>query len=176
MLKKRINVKFMATSAIIAALYVALVTVLQMTSFGPVQVRVAEVLTVLPLFTPAAIPGIFIGCVIANSIGVASGASPLGILDILVGPTASLIAAFMTYYIGKLRRKNTVAGVLLATIPPVVINAFVVGAMLSHVYAAPFWIMVGSVALGQLIACTVMGSLLSFTIITTKAERVLYYK
>ena len=73
--------------AVIAALYVVLTMVFAPISFGPVQVRIAEALCILPMFTPAAIPGLFIGCLIANLIG--GGI----ILDVIFGSIATLIGA-----------------------------------------------------------------------------------
>ncbi|MGL4483633.1 MAG: QueT transporter family protein, partial [Anaerovoracaceae bacterium] len=83
--------KFLLQAAIIAAIYAALTIALAPISYGPMQVRIAEALTVLPAITPAAIPGLFIGCALANILG------PYGALDIILGSTASLIAAVSSY-------------------------------------------------------------------------------
>lgn len=66
MKKKGMSVKFITQAAVIAAIYVVLVVIFNYISFGPVQFRIAEALTILPYFTPAAIPGLFVGCIIAN--------------------------------------------------------------------------------------------------------------
>ena len=82
---------FITQAAVIAALYVVLVVIFNYISFGPIQFRVAEALTILPYFTPAAIPGLFIGCILANVIGGAV------IWDIIFGSIATLIGAVFTY-------------------------------------------------------------------------------
>ena len=82
--------RFLAEAGIIAALYFALTIAAQAISFGPIQVRISEALCVLPFFTPAAIPGLFIGVVLANLAG-----TPLGPYDILFGSLATLVAAFI---------------------------------------------------------------------------------
>ena len=81
---------FITQAAVIAALYVVLVVIFNYISFGPIQFRVAEALTILPYFTPAAIPGLFIGCILANVIGGAV------IWDIIFGSIATLIGAVFT--------------------------------------------------------------------------------
>ena len=101
------KVQFMTQAAMIAAIYVVLCVVFQPISYGPIQTRIAEALTVLPFFTPAAVPGLFVGCLIANALG--GGI----ILDVLAGSVATLIAAFATY---ALRNKSR----YLASVPPVV--------------------------------------------------------
>ena len=73
MKKKGMSVKFITQAAVIAAIYVVLVVIFNYISFGPVQFRIAEALTILPYFTPAAIPGLFVGCIIANILGGAIG-------------------------------------------------------------------------------------------------------
>ena len=75
MKKKGMSVKFITQAAVIAAIYVVLVVIFNYISFGPVQFRIAEALTILPYFTPAAIPGLFVGCIIANILG---GANRMG--------------------------------------------------------------------------------------------------
>ena len=94
---KKEKVLFLTQAAMIAALYVVLTLVFQAISFGEIQVRIAEALTILPVFTPAAIPGLFIGCLIGNVIG--GSILP----DIIFGSLATLIGAYFTYL---LRRQN----------------------------------------------------------------------
>ena len=103
---------FITQGAVIAAIYVVLVIVFDYWSFGPIQFRVAEALTILPYFTPAAIPGLFIGCLIANILGGAV------IWDIVFGSIATLIGAVGTY----LLRKNK----WLAPLPPIIANTIIV--------------------------------------------------
>ena len=104
------KVLFTVQAAAIAAIYVVLTVLFAPIGFGSVQVRFSEALTVLPYFTPAAIPGLFVGCFIGNILG---GAIPL---DIICGSLATLAAAGCSY---MLRRKK-----YLVPLPPVVLNAY----------------------------------------------------
>ncbi len=142
---------WLTTSAMIAAVYLVLTMLFYATSFQPMQSRLAEALTVLPYFTPVAIPGLFVGCILANIIG------GYGIIDIVVGSLTTLLAAFLTYKLtyGKPGRK------WLAPLPPVVLNAVIVGAELNYLSGTPSWgaflgIMT-SVGVGQIIACYIVG-------------------
>lgn len=135
----------LAYAGVIAAVYATLTMVLTYsTSYGLTQFRIAEGLTVLPYFSAYSIAGIFIGCVISNLI------SPVGPLDIIVGSLATLIAAVATYYIG---RSNLKYKKLLAPLPPVVINALMVGYMLSFTLHYPLFLSMFQVGLGQLVCC-----------------------
>ncbi len=142
------KVKILVKAGIIAALYVVLVVVFSYSSFGPIQFRIAEMLTILPLFTPAAIPGLFIGCLLANVLGGAV------FLDVVFGSLATLVAAYMSY---RLRKKEW-----LVPVPPVLINAVVVGIILKFVYAeaASVWVLMGSVFLGQMVSAYGLGMIL----------------
>jgi uncharacterized membrane protein len=143
---------FITQASVIAALYAVLVLVFQFSSFGPVQFRVAEALTVLPFFTPAAIPGLAIGCFISNLI---SGAD---VLDIIFGSLATLIAAFLSY---KLRKYK-----FLVPIPPILVNALVVPLVLKFAYfeVDPIPVMMVSVGAGQFVAAGVIGLVLLFSL------------
>ena len=136
---------YLLQAAIIAAIYTALTMFLAPFSYGVAQIRIAEALTVLPFFTPAAIPGLFIGCLIANIM------SPVGVLDMVIGSLSTLVAAVLSYY---LRHQP-----ILVPLPPVIINGITVGWMLVAVYGVPLplWSSMASVALGQFIACYVIG-------------------
>jgi uncharacterized membrane protein len=130
--------KFIAQSAVIAAAYAGLTVLFAPISYGGLQVRVSEILTVLPFFTAAAIPGLFIGCMVANIF------SPNGIADIIAGSLATLAAAALSYYMPKK---------WLVPMPPVMVNAIVIGVMLGLMYNSPIWAMILYVAAGQAIAC-----------------------
>ena len=126
--------------------YVVLTVVFAPFGFGEVQVRVAESLTILPFFTPAAIPGLFIGCLIGNILGGAI------IPDIIFGSLATLIAACFTY---ALRKKSS----FLAPLPPIIANTIVVPFVLSYGYGVPLPIpfMMLTVGIGEIISCGVLG-------------------
>ena len=157
-MKKYLTPRFITTASLIAALYTALTLFAILTpfgylSFGPMQVRFSEAMTVLPAFTPAAIPGLFIGCLLSNIVGVTMGFGA-GLLDIVFGSLATLSAAFLSY----LLRRNK----WLVPLPPVLINAAVVGALLSYVYELPLLATMMWVGLGQVGACYVLGMPLYF--------------
>ena len=135
--------------ALIAAMYVALTLVFKPISFGEIQVRIAEALTILPLFTPVAIPGLFIGCLIANITGGAI------IWDVIFGSIATRIGAALGYVL----RKNR----WLVPIPAVVSNSIIVPLVLKYGYGIdlPLYLLVISVAAGEIVSCYVLGELLA---------------
>jgi len=140
--------------AIIAALYVVLTFVAN--AFGlanyAVQVRFSEALTILPFFTPAAIPGLFVGCLLSNIL------TGCAIPDIIFGSLATLAGAFGTYF---LRRKKP----WLAPIPPIVANMIVVPLVLKYAYGIePLWLSFVTVTAGEIISCGVLGMLLLFAL------------
>lgn len=171
------RIRFLTVTGLIAGLYTALTLVLAPLSFGPVQCRVAEVLTILAAYTPAAIPGLTVGCVISNVVGLSMGANVAGALDILLGPLATGVAAWLTYILRRYRVKGLP---LWSTIPPVITNALIVGTELAVVLIPDLdlygWLgWVGSVAAGQIIACMggglLLASLLQKTGFVTQLER-----
>ncbi|HZK01835.1 MAG TPA: QueT transporter family protein [Anaerovoracaceae bacterium] len=137
--------RHLSHGAIIAALYTALTIITMPISYGVMQIRIAEALTVLPALTPAAIPGLFVGCFISNMLG------PNGIIDIVFGSIATLIAGVATY---RLRKK-----IFLAPLPPVLANGIIIGSMLHYVYKVPVSLLacILWVGLGELIACYGIG-------------------
>ncbi|MCD8342199.1 MAG: QueT transporter family protein [Clostridiales bacterium] len=151
-MNRRNRIQSVCMAAVIAALYAVLTLCLPMLSYGPVQVRFAEALTVLPFFFPEAIPGLAVGCFIANLLG-----SPY-VLDWVFGTLATLLAALWT---ARLRNR------WLAPLPPVLCNMVIVGAEIAWFevgFTAGFgtaWLWNGcTVALGELICCYVLGPLL----------------
>jgi uncharacterized membrane protein len=136
------NLKFITQAAAIAAIYAVLTIVLGPLGSEVIQVRISEALTILPFFTPAAIPGLFVGCIIAN---IVTGAGPW---DVLFGSLATLIAAFLTY---KMPKKY------LAPLPPVIVNAIIVGVVLGWLYGFPYWFSILTVGAGELISCYALG-------------------
>lgn len=141
------KIKLLTTSAMISAVYLVLTLIFYVTSFAPYQSRLAEALTVLPYITPLAIPGLFVGCLVANIIG------GNGIWDVVIGSLATLIAAYLTYKISYNKPKRK----LLAPLPPVIINAVIVGTMLSILYKLPLFMTILSVGGGQIVACYLLG-------------------
>ena len=175
-MKTNNKVLFMTQAAMIAAIYVVLCLVFEPISYGAIQTRVAEALTVLPFFTPAAIPGLAVGCFLSNL------ASPLGIVDWVFGTAATLLAAFGTQAAGKLRIKGVS---VLAPLPPVLANAMLVGlevACLSEAGVFSFshfsWAAFGagalSVGLGELVVCYALGLPLILALEKTGASQKIF--
>jgi uncharacterized membrane protein len=140
-----LSTRYIAQVSIIASLYAALTIALAPISYGPLQARISESLTVLPFLTPAAIPGLFIGCVVANVYG------GLGIYDIVGGSLCTLLAAYLTYLLSRTKQP------LLAPLPPVLINALGVSSYLHILFQVPYWFNVANIAAGEIIACFVIG-------------------
>jgi len=141
------NILFIVQAAIIAALYTVLTIIFMPISFGHniFQIRVAEILTILPALLPASIPGLFVGCIVSNIIG------GFGPIDIIFGSIATLLAAFLS----RCLRKYPV----LVPLPPLVLNALIVGTYLKYLYMKdiPLAISMGWVALGELVSCYLLG-------------------
>ena len=139
-----------AFGGVIAALYVVLTYVANLFGLasGAIQVRISEALTILPVFTPAAIPGLTVGCVLANLL---TGCAPW---DVVFGSLATLIGAVGT----RLLRKNP----YIAWIPPVISNMAIVPIVLQQVYGVEdaWWYLVCTVGVGEIISCGVLGLLL----------------
>ena len=143
--------KFLTHAATIAALYFVLTLIANAAGLasGVIQVRLSEVLTIMPVFTPAAIPGLFVGCLISNAL---TGCLPW---DIVFGSIATLIGAIGTRL---LRNKHP----LLYPVPPILANCIIVPFILQYVYqfeGSYFYFML-TVGIGEVIACGVLGLLL----------------
>ena len=153
-MKNKERVRFLAVTGMIAALYAALTLVLAPFSFGLVQCRVAEMLNLLAAYTPAAVPGLTLGCLISNGIGLAMGSNIAGALDLLLGPLATGLAAWLSW---RWRGCRWGGLPVLSTFPPVVLNALIVGSELALVAPTFTWqvwgIQMGLVAAGQAVAC-----------------------
>ena len=163
MSKSRFSTRRLATAGIIAGIYAALTLFLPIPQYGGVQLRVAEAMTVLPFLFPEAIPGLAVGCFLANLLG-----SPF-VLDWIFGTLATLVAAIWT---SKVKNR------WLAPLPPVVCNAVIVGAEIAYfatLDGAAFWPAYAfnafTVGLGEAIACYVLGSLLLRALERTPALR-----
>lgn len=132
--------KQLIKAALIAAAYSALCALLQPISFGPVQLRVAEGLSLTVLYTYAAVPGLFIGCLITNLM------SPYGLLDIVGGSLATLIAAVIGYWLKD-------KGKFLVGLPFILVNAVIVSLVISlQSDLRLFWIQAASIGAGELLS------------------------
>ncbi|MDR1628682.1 MAG: QueT transporter family protein [Oscillospiraceae bacterium] len=154
MKKTRKTTLLIVQAGVIAAVYAALTYFSSLfgLAYGGVQFRLSEALTILPVFTPAAIPGLAVGCIIANII------SPNGILDMILGPTATLLAAIASRLLGRICFKGLP---VLSLLPPVLFNALIIGGMLTYLGNTftvtaflPYAISVGA---GQAVVCFGLG-------------------
>ena len=148
---RKFTTRDLTLAAVLAAVYAALTITLPVPQYGAVQIRFAEALTVLPFLFPAATPGLFVGCIIANLF------SPF-VLDVVFGSMATLLACLWT---------SRMTSRWLAPLPPVLCNAVIVGAEIAYfatLDGAAFWPAYGlnalTVGLGEAIACGVLGTLL----------------
>lgn len=172
-MKSSKKIRFLAQGAVIAALYAALTYAAAALNlaYGGVQFRFSEALTILPVFTPAAAPGLALGCFLSNL------ASPLGIVDWVFGTAATLLAALLSRAAAGFRVKGVP---VLAPLPPVLTNALFVGLELACLSGAEFswgafsWAAFGaaalSVGLGELVVCYALGLPLWAVLHRAKAE------
>ena len=140
---------FLTTAAAIAAIYVVLTMLFAPFSFKEVQVRLSEALTILPYFTVAAVPGLFVGCILANILGGAI------VWDVIFGSIATLIGAVLT-------RRLASKSKWLAPVPPIISNTLIVPLVLRFGYGVnlPVPFMMLTVCIGEVISCGVLGMLL----------------
>ena len=135
--------------AAIAAVYVALTMIVAPIAFGPVQFRISEALCVLPYFLPSAVPGVTIGCFLANLL---CGAAPL---DVVFGSLATLIGAVGSYYLGKKSK-------WLVCVPPILANTIIIPWVLRYAYGStdliPYTMV--TVGIGEILAIGVLGNIL----------------
>lgn len=145
-MQKKFSVKSLCLAAVIAALYAALTLGFQAISFGAVQFRVSEAMTLLPVLFPEAVPGLAVGCLISNLF------NPMGatVYDVVFGTMATLIAAVLTSRIK--------ASVWVRALPPVICNAVIVGLVLTYAYGIDLlWMNMLTVGLGEAAVCYVLG-------------------
>ena len=150
---KENKVTFLTQAAMFAAIYVVLTYVFAPFSFGEIQIRISEALTILPLFTPAAIPGLFIGCLIGNILGGAI------LPDIIFGSLATLLGAVFTWL---LRGHSKFLG----PVPPIAANTIIVPFVLRYGYGIvlPIPFMMLTVGIGEVLSCGVLGMIVYFAL------------
>ena len=138
----RRNTKNLCLSALIAALYAALTLAFQPISYGAVQFRISEALTLLPVLFPQAVPGLTLGCLISNLFAT--------VYDVVFGTLATLIAAVLTW---RMR-----ASIWVRALPPVLCNAVIVGLVLTYAYGIDMlWMNMLTVGLGEAVVCYLLG-------------------
>ncbi len=163
----------MVKIALIGAVYTALTLAVAPLSFGAVQFRISEALTLLPLFSPLGIWGVTFGCFFSNLLGFLLGTNSIGLIDAVCGTAATLLAALCSYKIGQSfpslpEKKARRTRALLAPIPVVLFNGIIVGLELTAVFGgegesfgALFAFNGISVALGEVAVCYTLGMLLT---------------
>ena len=153
------NTLYLTQASLIAALYVMLTIISNFAGLasGVIQLRLSEMLTILPVFTPAAIPGLAVGCAVAN---LATGCA---LWDVVFGTLATTLGALGTYYIG---RKYPYAGPAF----PIATNALIVPKVLQVVYGAEgtYWYFMLTVGIGEILSCGVLGIILYRVLRKTK--------
>lgn len=165
---KSMKSRALTQAAMIAALYVVLT--LLANSFGlasnAIQLRFSEALTILPFFTPAAIPGLAIGCFISNLL------SGCILLDLIFGTFATLLGALGTYALG--RWIKTVLPSWLYTIPPIAANTLIVPFVLKYGYGIPaLGLSMLTVGLGEIVSCGILGTL--FMMVLKRYRNLLFH-
>lgn len=136
------SVRSLSISGLVAAAYVVATLLFAPLSYGYVQVRISEALSVLPFILPESVLGLFVGCLFANLIG------GFGLLDVLLGSGATLLAGAISV---------AMPTAWLAALPPVIVNALVVGGYLSFILDVPFLLCAMYVGAGQAVACYLLG-------------------
>ena len=146
-MKKSFNARFLVQSAVISAIYVVLTFLANALGLasGAIQIRFSEALCVLPIFTPAAIPGLFVGCILANAL---TGSI---IIDMIFGSIATLLGAIFTR---KLKDNH-----LLALLPPILSNILILPFVLRFAYGIPNSILyfMATIGIGEIISCGILG-------------------
>ena len=162
-MKRTKNTLFLTRGAVIAALYVALafVSSLMGLASGAIQLRLSEALTILPLFLPEAVPGLFIGCILANLL---TGSV---IWDVIFGSLATLIGALGAYLLRMLPKKL----IFLATLPTILANAVTVPFVIIFAYGSTdaYGFLFLTVGVGELLSAGVLGMLLYRLLLRTRA-------
>ena len=155
---------FIVKAGLIGAIYAALTMSLPFLSYGSVQLRVSEALTILPLFYPEAVIGLFVGCLISNIIG-------NGILDVIFGSLATLVSAILTYIVGK-KIKNDKLKFIVGGFFPVIINAIVIPFTYLMIMELPslYWLNFLTVFIGQFLAVYLFGTVLYLSIKRIKSK------
>ena len=169
---KKISLSSLCRISLIAALYFCLSMAFAPISFGNIQMRVAEALTILPAITPLGTVGVTLGCALTNFYGVTTGANLLGFMDIFIGSFATFTAAIATE---KLKNVTLKGMPVAATLPPVIFNAVIIGGELAFVFngsvfSPAFFLYALQVGAGQFLSCTILGLIVLKAIKKAKIE------
>ncbi len=157
------DTKYLTKASMIAGIYIVLVLVqipLGELAFGPIQLRLAEGLVLLPLVEGAAVPGVFIGCLVSNAI--LASYSGFGLIDIVGGSLVTLLAAYLTS-----KMSNKILGIL----PPVILNGFIVSIWVSYFTKISYWYTVLGIGAGELASVAIFGSIILHVYEKTKQSK-----
>ena len=146
------DTKYLTKASLIAGIYLVLILIqipMGNLTFGPIQLRMAEGLTLLPLVETAAIPGLFVGCLVANLI--LAPYSAFGLIDIIGGSLVTLLAAYLTS-----KMPNKVMGAL----PPILLNGFIVSIWVSYFTNVPYLYTVLGISSGEIASVAIFGTLI----------------
>ena len=147
--------KYLTKASLIAAIYIILVVIQMLPfpimnlTFGPIQLRIAEGLALLPLVESAAIPGLFVGCLISNLL--LTPYAGFGLVDIIGGSLVTLVAAYLT---SKMKTKTT------AMLPPILLNGFIISIWVSYFTKVPYLLVVLGIGIGEFISVAVFGNII----------------
>ena len=179
-MKHKSTIQWLTEVALIGAVYTVLTLISGPLAFGPVQFRLSEALTLLPLFSPIAVYGLGFGCFFSNLLGFLLGLNPLGLIDAVVGTAATLIAAFLTKWAGTLPlsfpKRFVIGG-----FAPVLSNAIIVGAELTILFNGslapmPYLVNAGAVAAGEVAVIATVGVLLCFCLQKNENYKLIFPK
>lgn len=158
------RVQFITKTALIAAAYAAITIAFSFLGYGQVQFRISEILVLFAFIDPKYTTGLILGCILANL------PSPLGVIDVVVGPIATLIAILFIIGVKKAFGYNK-KSLIIASLGPVISNAVIVGLELTYLFQTPFWMNALYVGLGEFVVVTIVGTIVVSGIM--KNDRVL---
>ncbi|NLW40650.1 MAG: QueT transporter family protein [Tissierellia bacterium] len=147
---RKVNTKYLTKASLIAGIYILLVLIqipMGNLAFGPIQLRIAEGLTLLPFVESAAVPGLFVGCLVSNFL--LASYSAFGLVDIIGGSLVTLLAAYLT---SKMPNKY------LAALPPILLNGFIVATWVSYFTNVPYWLTVLGISIGEILSVAIFGT------------------
>lgn len=146
----KITTRVIVKTAVIAAIYTVFTLGLSFMSYGNIQFRVSEIMTLLAFFDPIAIGGLTLGCFLANLLG------PNGLPDALIGTPATLISVMAIAITGRLTKQSR-GGLIIASLWPTVFNGLIIGYLLHKMFNLPLFLTMGEVALGEFVVITLVG-------------------
>ncbi|MGM0380084.1 MAG: QueT transporter family protein [Bacillota bacterium] len=163
---KKISTKLLTRTALIAAIYAVMTIAIAPLSYGAIQFRISEILVLFAFVDDDYIPGLILGCVLANLY------SPLGMMDVIFGSMATAIAVMGISLIKKILGQN-LKSLFIASLSPVVINGIIIGMLLKIVYNVPFMIGAFQVAIGEFVVVSIAGVVIFKGILESNLKEIL---